>query len=36
VRLSVRPGLDDEAVEAAATALQAAARALPALSGGDP
>ncbi|GAA4246609.1 LysR family transcriptional regulator [Dactylosporangium darangshiense] len=36
VRLSVRPSLDDEAVEAAATALQAAARALPALSGGDP
>ena len=36
VRLSIRPAADDEAVDAAVAALQAAARALPALGGGDP
>ncbi|MGI5244510.1 hypothetical protein [Dactylosporangium sp. CA-139066] len=36
VRLSTRPVPDDDAVDAAVAALQAAARALPALSGGDP
>jgi hypothetical protein len=36
VRLTVRSAGDDEALEAAVAAVRSAARALPALSGGDP